>query len=298
MPKTAAELAEEKRLADEAEAKRVADANKDIAKPGEGLGKLLEGILGIIVQLFGGIFGGLDKGINDDSNDALSKDKAFSNGMKIGNLRISDAAVDKWKSYLATNKGESVTIQSPVEGDTHIGSGFGHRDTGIAGASHNHKGIDMGARGSDAIVAAAQGIVICSGKYGTAGNTVIIGHPDGRFTTYMHLRDNCGMPAVGAEVAQGQKIAIMGNTSSLKTPLAKHLHFQLHNESGKEIHPEIAGMKIRKGQHVEGAHSAEAANDYASIANREAHPKLPFSGASETTVPGGGKSRQNNHAHG
>lgn len=101
-----------------------------------------------------------------------------------------------------------------------ITSGFGLRDVPMAGASANHRGIDIGAPSGSAIVAAASGRVTTSTYNYSAGNYIVVSHGNGVSTVYMHA--SALYVSEGEMVAQGQKIAAVGSTGYSTGP---HLHF-------------------------------------------------------------------------
>lgn len=117
--------------------------------------------------------------------------------------------------------------------DSHrITSPFGTRNTGIAGASTNHKGVDIGGVGYDSNVYAAKaGTVIISTKVSSYGNYVAISHGDGNITLYAHLSSR--KVSVGDWVEQGQVIGITGSTGISSGP---HLHFEI-TENGVRVDP-------------------------------------------------------------
>jgi murein DD-endopeptidase MepM/ murein hydrolase activator NlpD len=289
LDKAAAHAAEQKRLQDEkAEKDRLAAEEKtkkdeqekrDDANQEPNFFEKIFGFFGdMLSALIGMIFGNnLDKGA--DGNDvetntspsapADNKGKTFDRAGKIGRIKVSDQAEQKRLEYMAAHKGEKVEFHSPVCMNARVASGVGPRNTGIKGASTNHAGADIAATGD--VLAAANGVVIVSGKFGTAGNTVIIAHPNGTFTSYMHMKDGSAFPSEGTEVLQGQKIGIIGNTSTIKN-MATHLHFEVRNADRKPVEPEIAGITLRKGALCKGNHSHS--HDYAGLADRKDMPKF------------------------
>ena len=110
----------------------------------------------------------------------------------------------------------------------YITSPLGARYTGIAGASTNHAGIDIGRVGS---VAAKAGTVIISAYNKYRGNYVVVSHGSGNTTTYQHLSSRS--VNVGDYVAQGQVVGITGTTGVSSGP---HLHFEI-TENGKIVNP-------------------------------------------------------------
>ena len=114
----------------------------------------------------------------------------------------------------------------------YITSPLGARYTGIAGASTNHAGIDIGRVGyTTQVVAAKAGTVIISAYNKYRGNYVVVSHGSGNTTTYQHLSSRS--VSVGTYVAQGQVVGITGTTGVSSGP---HLHFEI-TENGKIINP-------------------------------------------------------------
>jgi murein DD-endopeptidase MepM/ murein hydrolase activator NlpD len=197
-------------------------------------------------------------------------------------LIVNAQAIPKWRDYMAANKGARVEHQSPVVGDSVVTSGFGPRVAPTRGASTDHKGIDLGARGGDAtpdIVASASGIVLFSGRKQGYGETVMIGHADGSYTLYAHLSGH-KMPAVGSEVKQGQQIGIMDRTG---TATGIHLHYE-QRKGTEALVPRIAGVTLTQGTRVAGAKPATD-NRFAGLADPAQLPKLPVSTADGQTPP-------------
>ena len=108
----------------------------------------------------------------------------------------------------------------PCPSSTKVTSDYGSRVSPTAGASSNHKGIDIGAAGGATIVAAAAGTVKAANYSSAAGNYIMIDHGGGLYTVYMH----CSSLAVseGTEVTAGQTIAYVGSTG---ISTGNHLHF-------------------------------------------------------------------------
>ena len=109
-----------------------------------------------------------------------------------------------------------------------ITSRFGKRNTGIAGASTNHKGIDLGGSGGETPISAVRrGIVKANFWNDVRGWVLIIRHNERYETLYQHLRDNSPLH-IGDYVQAGQQIGIMGN-SSKRISCGVHLHMELHD---------------------------------------------------------------------
>lgn len=92
----------------------------------------------------------------------------------------------------------------------------------------NHEGMDFGyggAAGSNPpMPAAAAGVVEVSGVYQGYGYANIIDHGNGIKTLYGHMKAGSLTKPVGATVAQGETIGIVGNTGPTST--GQHLHLE------------------------------------------------------------------------
>lgn len=108
----------------------------------------------------------------------------------------------------------------PVPGYYGITSYFGGRSSPTAGASSNHKGIDIACDSGVSIVAASDGTVIVAAYNYAEGNYVCIDHGGGVVTLYMH--NSALMVSVGDTVVAGQQIAAAGSTGISTGP---HCHF-------------------------------------------------------------------------
>ena len=108
----------------------------------------------------------------------------------------------------------------PCPSYTRISSYFGPRQQPTAGASTDHKGIDLAAPYGAAILASAAGTVTTSTYSSSAGNYIVIAHGNGMSTVYMHCSSL--LVSVGQTVQQGQTIAKVGSTGY---STGNHLHF-------------------------------------------------------------------------
>lgn len=113
-----------------------------------------------------------------------------------------------------------------------ITSPMGSRNTGIPGASTNHKGVDIGGVGySTNVLAAKAGIVITSKFSSSYGNYVVISHGPGNTTLYAHMSSRSVKE--GDSVTQGQVIGVTGNTGISR---GAHLHYEI-TEGGVRVNP-------------------------------------------------------------
>lgn len=113
------------------------------------------------------------------------------------------------------------TYIKPISGGR-ITSYFGKRNTGIKGASTNHKGIDWGTPIGTTVRASCAGKVTKAGWVSGYGYVVYIDHENGRQTRYGHLSKITVKE--GQYVSQGDKIALSGNTGITSGP---HIHFEI-----------------------------------------------------------------------
>lgn len=113
----------------------------------------------------------------------------------------------------------------------YITSPFGNRDQPTAGASTNHKGVDIGASWYSKVYAAQSGKVIQAGWNGGYGYSVTIHHNHGVSTLYAHL-DSYNV-RVGQQVSRGQVIGKCGSTGISNGP---HIHYEVR-VNGVQIDP-------------------------------------------------------------
>ena len=120
----------------------------------------------------------------------------------------------------------------PVTTSKRVTSPFGRRNTGIAGASTNHRGIDIGGVFySSTVYAAKAGTVIISSSNSVRGQYIVVSHGSGNTTTYQHLSKRS--VSVGQTVKQGQAIGVTGSSGVGSGP---HLHFEI-TENGQLVDP-------------------------------------------------------------
>ena len=113
-----------------------------------------------------------------------------------------------------------------------ITSPMGPRNTGIKGASTNHKGVDIGGVGTTTSVLATKAGVVQTSAYSSSyGNYVVIYHGPGNTTLYAHMSSRSVKE--GDTVTQGQVIGITGSTGVSSGP---HLHYEI-TENGARVNP-------------------------------------------------------------
>lgn len=112
-----------------------------------------------------------------------------------------------------------------------ITSYFGYRNTGIRGASSNHKGIDIAVSYGTPIYAADGGTVTFSGYKGAMGYVIIIDHGNGYCTYYEH--NSSLLVSSGTHVYKGQQIAKAGRSGVAS---GVHCHFGI-TRNGTYVNP-------------------------------------------------------------
>ena len=133
-------------------------------------------------------------------------------------------------STTTTSTGSS-SLRWPCPASGRITSGFGNRKSPTAGASSNHKGIDISASTGSSIVAAAGGTVSIATYSYSAGNYVVVNHGNGLSTVYMHCSQL--LVSAGDTVKAGQTIAKVGSTGY---STGSHLHFAVR-KNGSYVNP-------------------------------------------------------------
>lgn len=138
-----------------------------------------------------------------------------------------DEAVRAAEGYAGNFSG---TLNWPLSPSSYgynlITSGYGKRDAPTAGASSNHKALDIGVSYKPVYAAADGYVVIASSGYGGYGNFIMIKHSNNLYTCYGHLsKFNV---SAGQTVTRGQQIAVSGNTGVSTGP---HLHFEVRTSS-------------------------------------------------------------------
>lgn len=101
-------------------------------------------------------------------------------------------------------------------------SSFGYRSDPFTGRSAYHAGIDIAGKTGDPVYAAGTGIVTTAERSGARGLYIVVQHPNGLETWYMHLSKID--VSVGDHVGQGETIGKLGSSGRSTGP---HLHFQV-----------------------------------------------------------------------
>ncbi|GIP60119.1 M23 family metallopeptidase [Paenibacillus sp. FSL W8-0186] len=114
---------------------------------------------------------------------------------------------------------------------TRLTSNFGYRTDPFTGKAAFHAGIDISGKIGDPVYAAAAGKIIAAESNRSRGKYIIIQHPNGLQSWYMHLSEI--KVSEGDAVKKGQTIAKLGNSGRSTGP---HLHFEIV-KGDKKVNP-------------------------------------------------------------
>ncbi len=135
--------------------------------------------------------------------------------------RSSQESSDSGSSYTPIISGNGIIGVWPSV-DTEISSYYGSRNTGIPGASTDHKGIDIAAYYGTNVFASGDGYVARIDSSYYRGLFIVISHGDGICTLYQHLSGVA--VSEGDNVAAGQVIGYIGDSGNC---YGAHLHFEV-----------------------------------------------------------------------
>jgi len=159
----------------------------------------------------------------------------------------------------AANGGRHVDAISPVADMGRVTSGFGDREAPMAGASTEHKGLDIApATAGDpnvSVVAPMPGVVVFAGWKKGYGNTLDIMDIYGTTHRFGHLAEID--KTVGEQVNQGDKVAVMGMTGNAT---GIHLHYEQRDENQVAHNPVIGGQTFANGNTIPESPVALASN--------------------------------------
>lgn len=161
--------------------------------------------------------------VSEDLTDAETLAKAYEDEIKAQNEVIAQIQAAQKRAQESSSGDQTQGTGSmtwPCPSSRRITSDYGPRKSPTAGASTNHKGIDIGAVYGADIVAADSGRVLISTYSQSAGNYIVIDHGGGICTVYMHASSR--LVSVGDNVTRGQVIAKVGSTGY---STGNHLHF-------------------------------------------------------------------------
>lgn len=126
-------------------------------------------------------------------------------------------------------------------------SNYGSRRHPVLGYTRMHAGVDFRAPTGTPIMAAGDGVIERSSRYGSYGNYVRIRHNSTYSTAYAHLSRYGRGVRQGARVSQGQIIGYSGATGRVT---AAHLHYEVLVD-GEQINP--MRLNLPTGRKLEGS---------------------------------------------
>lgn len=243
---------------------------------------ILDMIMGFLRFLFESFFPS-SNAPDEDPGDRASTRASAGEIARLGRVIIDRNAIPNWRAYQQAHRGEAVNFVNPVEGGfSPITRDFGMHKHPIHGDERMHAGADLKPLTSGAnpnILASAGGIVLFAGWKSGYGNTVIIGHADGSYTLYGHMRDEPSVE-IGSEVRLGQRIGVMGRSGGAT---GEHLHYeQRRGESAVE--PTIGGVALRSGVSVAAYQPQLAQAQPAAAAEQASEATYPIPGAVRTAA--------------
>ncbi len=119
----------------------------------------------------------------------------------------------------------------------HVTSTFGWRRHPVTGKKSFHNGVDYRARVGEPVFAVYNGVVVQTGYSKYNGKFVVLKHPGGIKTYYLHLSKI--LVRKGWHVKAGQIIAKTGATGRVNGP---HLHFGIRDARGRWVNPLLKRM--------------------------------------------------------
>lgn len=140
---------------------------------------------------------------------------------------------------------KGLLLRTPVDG-AHMTSTFGMRMHPILGFMRMHQGVDFGAPVGSPVLAAGDGVVVETRRWGGYGNWLRIRHSGGWDTGYAHLSRYARGIHPGVVVHQGEVVAYVGTTGNSTGP---HLHFETWFK-GKRVNP--MGAQVPQGTILSG----------------------------------------------
>ncbi len=133
---------------------------------------------------------------------------------------------DDGRTDFFSNQGESARralMKTPLDVAI-VTDSYGSRRHPVLGYTRMHKGVDFRAPTGTPIMAAGDGIIERSSRFGSFGNYVRIRHNSTYSTAYAHLSRYGNGVRQGVRVRQGQIIGYSGATGRVNGP---HLHYEV-----------------------------------------------------------------------
>ncbi len=169
---------------------------------------------------------------NYRSIDAASLESALTSRLDQGDIQGAQELLNGWRG------GSTGKYVEPVPGMLGlVSSHFGHRTQPKAGASTDHKGIDVSVPVGTPIKAMADGKVVAIRDQGEKigyGKYMVVDYGDGTTSLVAHLSQYGQGLKVGDTVRQGDVIALSGNSGNSTGP---HAHVEVR-QNGAHVDPE------------------------------------------------------------
>ena len=156
--------------------------------------------------------------LSTEEKELQAKIDKYDDLIRREEVRASQIASGSSGAYVGGNK------VWPCSGHYSISSGYGPRNTGIPGASTNHKGIDIPAPTGTPVVSVLDGRIIFTGYNAYRGYYIMVDHGGGVVTLYQHCKGGSFKVSVGDSVKAGQTIILSGSSGIGSGP---HLHFEV-----------------------------------------------------------------------
>lgn len=138
-------------------------------------------------------------------------------------------------------------LKSPLPFEPRITSRFTSRRLHpVFGDFRAHLGVDYAAPTGTSVVAIAAGVVEAAEWSGDAGRMVVVRHPGGIETLYLHLSSFAAGIRPGAHVTQGQLVGRVGMTGAATGP---HLDFRV-KQNGRHINPLVMRSRMPPGEPI------------------------------------------------
>lgn len=170
--------------------------------------------------------------VHDNEIDNLAKETS-------DDLQAMNALLDEMEKNVPVTINRAKQTQYTLSGtpsewptpSKRLTSNFGYRTDPFTGKAAFHAGIDISGKIGDPVYAAGAGQVVTTDKDSSHGKYIIIKHPDGLESWYLHLSEI--KVSEGDIVTQGQNIGSVGNTGR---STGAHLHFEIVKQN-KPIDP-------------------------------------------------------------
>ena len=128
-----------------------------------------------------------------------------------------------------------IAFADPVPG-REVVSPFGLRQLPWEENGRLHEGVDIAAPLGAPVLLAADGVVVRAGESPTYGRVVEVRHAAGLTTLYAHMGAIAAGLAPGAALKAG---AVVGRIGSSGTSTGPHLHFELRDDAGRPLNPDL-----------------------------------------------------------